>query len=140
MSKHRQEKAKREQERVTENLNTANNLALTLYDIYTRDALENYLGFWRPPESQDDWESDEEEEEGSDSASSSSNSAGMNKNSAKPHKAVKKQKKGKKKGGSESDDWDDNSSSSSGEDTADPVKAKKLLMEKLEKHKEELVT
>lgn len=66
MSKYRQDKTLKEQELVTENLNTANNVALTLYDIYSKEALENYLGFWRQPKEE---EYDEEvEEEDSDQA------------------------------------------------------------------------
>ena len=46
-------------------MNTANNVALTLYDIYCHDALENYLGFWKVAED-DEFEDDEEEEEEED--------------------------------------------------------------------------
>lgn len=66
MSKYRQEKTLDDQDRTNENLTTANNVALTLYDIYSRDALENYLGFWRASpcnhdhEDEDDWVSQEE--------------------------------------------------------------------------------
>ena len=71
MSKYRQEKTLKEHERITENLNSANNVALLLYDIYSKDALENYLGFWRPntwegSEWEDEEEEEEEEEDGSD--------------------------------------------------------------------------
>lgn len=61
-----------EQEVISDIMNSANNVALVLYDIYTTDALENYLGFWRAPlddepeeesgEEEDDWESDEDDD------------------------------------------------------------------------------
>lgn len=65
MSKYRQKKTLKEHERITDNLNQANNVALILNNIYSMDALENYLGFWRPhnqsyAEEGSDWEDEEE--------------------------------------------------------------------------------
>ena len=65
MSKYRQDKTIAEQDRITDNLNVANNVAIILYDIYSRDALENYMGFWRAADAEDEeseeWESDNSE-------------------------------------------------------------------------------
>ena len=64
MSKYRQDKTLKEQEKITENLDISNNVGITLHDIYSTEALENYLGFWK---AYDDMEEEgEEEEEGSD--------------------------------------------------------------------------
>ncbi len=63
MSKYRQEKTLKEQESINDNLSIANNVALTLWDIYSKDALSNYLGYWKPVENEDEEEEEEEEEE-----------------------------------------------------------------------------
>jgi len=75
MSKYRQEKTMDEQERTNDHLTEANNIALTLYDIYSRDALENYLGFWRTPhqclgeeQDADAWEDEDAADEGQESS------------------------------------------------------------------------
>lgn len=49
MSDYRKGKVRVEQEVITDIMSSANNVAILLYDIYTTDALENYLGFWRAP-------------------------------------------------------------------------------------------
>mmetsp|Transcript_35081 Transcript_35081/g.46165 ORF Transcript_35081/g.46165 Transcript_35081/m.46165 type:complete len:118 (+) Transcript_35081:239-592(+) len=66
-------------DRATESLNIANNVALTLYDIYSRDALENYLGFWRSPTELENGESEWESEEGSDASEEQLSETGADK-------------------------------------------------------------
>ena len=140
MSPYRQEKKREEQDQITHNLSTANNVALILHDIYTQEAVESYLGYWKPDkdfdgeseEEEDEWESEDEEDEPQK----------VTKSSAKG-KQSQKQAKGKD-GGSEADGSDDDDSwadseSSSGEDTADPAKAKKLLYKKLEEKTSQLM-
>lgn len=114
-------------------MTTANNVAITLFDIYSKDALENYLGYWKAPENY--YEEDEEEEWESEDDDDEENSE---------NSVDEKKKKKTSKGSTKYDKYEDFSnescsSESSGEDTADPEKAKKLLMKKLEKQSENLV-
>lgn len=164
MSKYRQDKTLKEQEQITENLNTANNVALTLYDIYSKEALENYLGFWRQPKEEEydeeveevdsdqaseksdesDWESNDDDESEDDSSDSESSEQPKKKTKKKTGKKVaKKTGKGAKiskkaaehAGKNDGSEW----ASSSDEETTEPEKVKKLLLKKLEKQKNELM-
>ena len=157
MSKYRQEKTIYEQELTNEHLTEANNIALTLYDIYSRDALENYLGFWRAPqESQDaaqaddNWEDEDEDAECSDYESEAeigkSKKQGKSGMTTAAQKKVKEKKKEKAKAAAAdgSDDWcseSDSKGDASGSDSQDkgenPNKtptctATELLKKKLE--------
>lgn len=91
-------------------MTTANNVAITLFDIYSKDALENYLGYWKAPENyyeeedEEEWASDDDEDE----------------DEISEHSDEKKKKKVSKKN-TKYDDYVDLSSGScesSGEDTA----------------------
>ena len=111
LSKHRKDKILDKQKEITDNLNDANNVAITLHDMYSKYGLENYLGFYygeqkdeeeydseveeedqhsaEESDSENNWVSDEDDSDSESSESSSSSEP-------KPKKGKKKMTSNKK--------------------------------------------